>query len=128
MQIELHNVHKTYEGAQPLHVLKGIDLSIDKGEFVSIMGASGSGKSTLLNILGILDTYDEGEYIIDGRLIKGLSERAAAGYRNRTIGSNRSTSSVSRLPWRMWNCRCSTKASAVAVGTSWPWNIWTAWD
>ena len=86
MQIELHNVHKTYEGAQPLHVLKGIDLSIDKGEFVSIMGASGSGKSTLLNILGILDTYDEGEYIIDGRLIKGLSERAAAGYRNRTIG------------------------------------------
>jgi len=86
MQIELHNVHKTYEGAQPLHVLKGIDLSIEKGEFVSIMGASGSGKSTLLNILGILDTYDEGEYIIDGRLIKGLSERAAAGYRNRTIG------------------------------------------
>ena len=86
MQIELRNVHKTYEGAQPLHVLKGIDLSIEKGEFVSIMGASGSGKSTLLNILGILDTYDEGEYIIDGRLIKGLSERAAAGYRNRTIG------------------------------------------
>ena len=86
MQIELHNVHKTYEGAQPLHVLKGIDLSIAKGEFVSIMGASGSGKSTLLNILGILDTYDEGEYIIDGKLIKGLSERAAATYRNRTIG------------------------------------------
>jgi len=86
MQIELHNVHKTYQGAQPLHVLKGIDLGIEKGEFVSIMGASGSGKSTLLNILGILDNYDEGEYIIDGKLIKGLSEREAAGYRNRTIG------------------------------------------
>ena len=86
MLIELQGIHKTYDNGQPLHVLKGIDLSIDKGEFVSIMGASGSGKSTLLNILGILDSYDEGEYIIDGRLIKGLSERQAAGYRNRTIG------------------------------------------
>jgi putative ABC transport system ATP-binding protein len=86
MQIELRNVHKTYEGAQPLHVLKGINLSIEKGEFVSIMGASGSGKSTLLNILGILDNYDEGEYFIDGHLIKGLTERQAAAYRNKTIG------------------------------------------
>lgn len=86
MQIELHNVHKTYTGAQPLHVLKGIDLSIDKGEFVSIMGASGSGKSTLLNILGILDNYDEGEYLIDGKLIKNLTERQGAEYRNRMIG------------------------------------------
>ncbi len=86
MQIELHQVHKTYQGAQPLHVLKGIDLSIEKGEFVSIMGSSGSGKSTLLNILGILDNYDEGEYYINGRLIKGLSEKAAATYRNKTIG------------------------------------------
>lgn len=86
MQIELHNVHKTYTGAQPLHVLKGIDLSIGKGEFVSIMGASGSGKSTLLNILGILDNYDEGEYLIDGKLIKNLTERQGAEYRNRMIG------------------------------------------
>ena len=86
MLLELKGINKTYDNGQPLHVLKGIDLSIDKGEFVSIMGASGSGKSTLLNILGILDNYDSGEYYIDGKLIRDLSESAAAGYRNRLIG------------------------------------------
>jgi len=86
MLIELKDVNKTYNNGQPLHVLKGIDLSIDRGEFVSIMGASGSGKSTLLNILGILDNYDTGEYYIDGRLIKDLTEKQAADYRNRMIG------------------------------------------
>ena len=84
--IELKDVNKTYFGAQPLHVLKGINLNIEKGEFVSIMGASGSGKSTLLNILGILDNYDTGEYRIDGKLIKNLSEKTGADYRNRMIG------------------------------------------
>ena len=84
--IELRGVNKTYDNGQPLHVLKGIDLDIDRGEFVSIMGASGSGKSTLLNILGILDTYDSGEYRLDGTLIRDLSETDAARYRNRTIG------------------------------------------
>ena len=86
MLIELKGVNKTYDNGQPLHVLKGIDLSINRGEFVSIMGASGSGKSTLLNILGILDNYDTGEYWLDGKLIKDLSERQAADYRNRMIG------------------------------------------
>ncbi len=86
MLIDVKGVNKTYNNGQPLHVLKGIDLEIDKGEFVSIMGASGSGKSTLLNILGILDNYDSGEYRIDGTLIKDLSERTAADYRNRMIG------------------------------------------
>ena len=86
MLIELKGVNKTYDNGQPLHVLKGIDLSIDKGEFVSIMGASGSGKSTLLNILGILDNYDTGEYWLDGTLIRDLSESQAADYRNRMIG------------------------------------------
>ncbi|QUB47177.1 ABC transporter ATP-binding protein [Prevotella sp. oral taxon 475] len=84
--IELKDIHKTYFGAQPLHVLKGISLSIGEGEFVSIMGASGSGKSTLLNILGILDNYDTGEYRLAGTLIRDLSERQAAAYRNRMIG------------------------------------------
>ena len=84
--IHLKNLHKTYHSASPLHVLKGIDLDIEKGEYVSIMGASGSGKSTLLNILGILDEYDEGEYHLDGRLIKGLSTAECAHFRNRLIG------------------------------------------
>ncbi len=84
--IHLEDINKTYQGAQPLHVLKGITLDIDDGEFVSIMGASGSGKSTLLNILGILDNYDSGTYELAGVLIKNLSERRAADYRNRMIG------------------------------------------
>lgn len=86
MLIELNNINKTYDNGQPLHVLKGISIGIEKGEFVSIMGASGSGKSTLLNILGILDSYDSGEYHLNGKLIKDLSERKAADYRNRMIG------------------------------------------
>lgn len=84
--IHLKDINKTYQGAQPLHVLKGINLEIGEGEFVSIMGASGSGKSTLLNILGILDNYDTGEYTLAGTLIKNLSESRAAEYRNRFIG------------------------------------------
>jgi putative ABC transport system ATP-binding protein len=84
--IRLRNINKTYYSASPLHVLKGIDLDISQGDFVSIMGASGSGKSTLLNVLGVLDTYDEGEYWLDDKLIKDLSEREAAHLRNRTIG------------------------------------------
>lgn len=84
--ISLTDVNKTYPGAVPLHVLKGINLEIGKGELVSIMGASGSGKSTLLNILGILDNYDSGEYYLDGTLIRDLSENRAAEYRNRMIG------------------------------------------
>lgn len=84
--IHLKDINKTYQGAQPLHVLKGINLEIGEGEFVSIMGASGSGKSTLLNILGILDNYDTGEYTLAGTLIKNLSETRAAEYRNHFIG------------------------------------------
>ena len=84
--IVLENINKTYHNGAPLHVLKGIDLEIEKGELVSIMGASGSGKSTLLNILGILDDYDTGKYFLNGRLIKHLSETQAAAARNNMIG------------------------------------------
>jgi putative ABC transport system ATP-binding protein len=85
--IKLEGIHKTYHsGANTLHVLKGIDLTIETGELVSIMGASGSGKSTLLNILGILDAYDEGLYTLNGTAMKGLPEARQAYYRNRFIG------------------------------------------
>ncbi|MCC8113444.1 MAG: ABC transporter ATP-binding protein [Bacteroidales bacterium] len=84
--IRLIDINKTYPGAVPLHVLKGVNLEIDRGELVSIMGASGSGKSTLLNILGILDNYDTGEYYLDGALVRNLSENKAAEVRNRKIG------------------------------------------
>lgn len=84
--IHLKDIQKTYHAGAPLHVLKGINLDIEKGEFVSIMGASGSGKSTLLNILGILDNYDSGEYYLNNVLIRDLSETRAAEHRNRMIG------------------------------------------
>jgi len=73
-------------GANKLHVLKGINMGIEKGELVSIMGSSGSGKSTLLNILGILDNYDSGEYYLDGQLIQNMGEKKAAYYRNKMLG------------------------------------------
>lgn len=86
MIIRLNDINKTYPGVVPLHVLKDINLEIERGELVSIMGASGSGKSTLLNIIGILDNYDSGDYYLDNVLIKNLSENRAAELRNRMIG------------------------------------------
>ncbi len=85
--IRLKKLKKAYEtDFNRLEVLKGIDLHVKEGEFVAIMGSSGSGKSTLLNILGILDDYDEGEYILDNTLMKDLSQKQAAIYRNQFIG------------------------------------------
>jgi putative ABC transport system ATP-binding protein len=85
--IRLKDIRKSYTmGTNKLEVLKGINIHIEKGEFVSIMGSSGSGKSTLLNILGILDEYDSGEYLLDEVLIKNLNQTQAAQYRNRFLG------------------------------------------
>ena len=84
--IKLEQINKTYHNGAPLHVLKGINLEVKKGEMLSIMGASGSGKSTLLNLIGILDTYDSGNYYLNNLLIKNLSESKAAELRNRMIG------------------------------------------
>ncbi|WP_255434155.1 ABC transporter ATP-binding protein [Carboxylicivirga sp. M1479] len=83
----MNQLHKSYvTGSNSLHVLKGLDIDIQQGEMVSIMGSSGSGKSTLLNILGILDNYDEGEYYLNNILIQKMNERKAAAFRNKYIG------------------------------------------
>jgi putative ABC transport system ATP-binding protein len=85
--IELQGIHKYYQtGEQSLHVLKGIDLTIREGEMVSIMGSSGSGKSTLLNILGILDGFDQGTYLLGGQPVRRMGETEAARLRNRMLG------------------------------------------
>jgi putative ABC transport system ATP-binding protein len=85
--IELAGINKSYQiGPRTIPVLRDVNLRVAEGEFVAIMGSSGSGKSTLLNILGILDDYDDGAYTLDGTLMRGLSERRAAIYRNRFIG------------------------------------------
>lgn len=85
--LKIENLHKSYDtGKNKLHVLKGINLEIGQGEFVSIMGSSGSGKSTLLNIIGILDEKDSGIYELDGIPIEHLNEAKAAEYRSRFLG------------------------------------------
>jgi putative ABC transport system ATP-binding protein len=85
--IRLKEIEKSYTiGNNSMKVLKGIDMNIEEGELVSIMGSSGSGKSTLLNIVGILDNYDKGEYRLDNVLVKNLNETQAAHYRNKMLG------------------------------------------
>ena len=85
--IELHDIHKSYVTKyETLPVLKGLGMTIEQGEMVSIMGASGSGKSTLLNILGLLDRFDDGEYLVDGKSVKGLNDDERAMLRNRKFG------------------------------------------
>jgi putative ABC transport system ATP-binding protein len=85
--LKINQLHKSYPiGKSSLHVLKGIDLEVETGEMVAIMGSSGSGKSTLLNIIGMLDEADSGDYILDGVPIKNLNEKKAAIYRNKFLG------------------------------------------
>jgi putative ABC transport system ATP-binding protein len=85
--LSLKKINKSYRsGENVLHVLKGINLEILEGEMVAIMGASGSGKSTLMNIIGMLDEQDTGDYILEGNIIKDLTEKKAAVYRNKFLG------------------------------------------
>ncbi len=85
--LRIENIHKSYPmGKSKLHALKGVSLTVNDGEFMSIMGSSGSGKSTLLNILGLLDSFDQGLYYLDNLVIQNLTETRAAFYRNKYFG------------------------------------------
>ncbi len=84
---EMRKVNKVYRmGDEDAHVLKDIDLSVDEGEYLSVLGPSGSGKSTLMNIIGCLDVATSGEYVLRGRLIEDLTEGELARIRSREIG------------------------------------------
>src|SRR2546422_10177076 len=85
--IELEHIHKTYTmGDVEVHALRGISLTIDKAEFVAIMGTSGSGKSTMMNIIGCLDRPTKGRYVLDGQDLSELSKDDRADIRNRKLG------------------------------------------
>ena len=85
--IHLRALDKTYRtGGRPLHVLRSLDLDIGAGESVAIVGSSGSGKSTLLNVIGLLDEFDSGTYLLDGRDAQGLDDATAARMRNELLG------------------------------------------
>ena len=112
MTIELSNIIKTYQtGEFALQVLKGITFSIDDGEMVAIMGPSGSGKSTLMNVIGLLDTPTEGQYLLDGQDVSNSTKRSSPAYATRKSGScSRVTTSSSAHPrWTMYSCHCCTQ-------------------
>ncbi|MDE6620366.1 MAG: ATP-binding cassette domain-containing protein, partial [Lachnospiraceae bacterium] len=85
--VTVHNLYKTFgRGESAVHALNGIDLAIEKGTFTAVIGASGSGKTTLLNMIGGLDTPDEGEIIVDGVRLSGLKEKELAVFRRSKVG------------------------------------------
>jgi putative ABC transport system ATP-binding protein len=85
--IRTHNLQRHYQmGAELIHALRGVDLTVSRGEYVAIMGPSGSGKSTLMNMIGCLDTPDDGEYWLNGQLVSEMNDRALAKVRNKEVG------------------------------------------
>ena len=85
--IQIKDITKTYQvGTEEVHALRGVNINIEKGEYVSIMGASGSGKSTLMNMIGGLDTPSSGSYILNGQAVNELNDDKLAAIRNKEIG------------------------------------------
>jgi putative ABC transport system ATP-binding protein len=85
--IKTHNLQRRYTmGDEVIHALKGVDLTIERGEYVAIMGPSGSGKSTLMNMIGCLDSPDDGEYWLNGKLVSKMKDRDLARVRNKEVG------------------------------------------
>jgi ABC-type molybdenum transport system ATPase subunit/photorepair protein PhrA len=127
--IRTEQLVKTYvSGRTEVHALRGIDMVVERGEFVAIMGTSGSGKSTLMNLLGCLDTPTSGSYQIDGVSVEGLDRNQLADLRNQKIGfvSRASTCCRARRHWTTWSCRCSTtgEARGSVTPTHWPQPHW----
>ncbi|PYQ60687.1 MAG: macrolide ABC transporter ATP-binding protein [Acidobacteria bacterium] len=85
--IELHDIYKVYDmGAEKVHALNGVELTVERGEYLAIMGSSGSGKSTLMNLIGCLDTPSSGSYVLNGTAVQELDDTQLAGIRNKEIG------------------------------------------
>ncbi|MEE8543714.1 MAG: ABC transporter ATP-binding protein [Gammaproteobacteria bacterium] len=85
--IVTRNLARRYEmGGEVIHALRGVDLQIERGEYVAVMGPSGSGKSTLMNMIGCLDTPDDGQYWLNGKLVSAMNDRELARVRNREVG------------------------------------------
>ncbi len=85
--IRTHNLQRHYQmGTEMIHALRGVDLTVNRGEYVAIMGPSGSGKSTLMNMIGCLDSPDDGEYWLNGKLVSEMNDRELARVRNKEVG------------------------------------------
>jgi putative ABC transport system ATP-binding protein len=103
--IRTRNLQRHYQmGAELIHALRGVDLTVDRGEYVAIMGPSGSGKSTLMNMIGCLDSPDDGEYWLNGKLVSKMNDRELARVRNKT---KRSVSSSRRSICCRERTRCT---------------------
>ena len=108
MLIEIRDLRKVYQmGTEEVRALDGVDLEVDAGEYLAIMGPSGSGKSTLMNLIGCLDTPSSGEYVLNSRQVSGLddAEPLTSATRRSAPSSRPSTCSHEQLPWRTSSCR-----------------------
>jgi putative ABC transport system ATP-binding protein len=110
--IRTHNLQRHYQmGGELIHALRGVDLTVQRGEYVAIMGPSGSGKSTLMNMIGCLDTPDEGEYWLNGKLVSSMNDRELARVRNKEVGYFQTFNLLPRAhTLHNVSCRSSTPA------------------
>jgi predicted ABC-type transport system involved in lysophospholipase L1 biosynthesis ATPase subunit len=127
--VATRNLEKTYRpGRAPVHALRGVDLEIEAGDRVAILGPSGSGKSTLLNLLGGLDRPTAGDLVVDGRDLASLDERELAGFRATTVGFVFQSFHLRPRfpPGRTWRSPSCSPASIAAPAAAAPTSCWSA--